>query len=120
MRAEASEETTTKAVIVLMLPPILAVTTGAAVAVGPMIQVSTLSHRIFCSGWASTPKIIQQFKATSNSWATSTPTSQRWGRIWWKSTLQNVENSVRNTATGNTVSMTGPRVLPASSRQGTQ
>ena len=31
-----------------MLPPILAVTTGAAVAAGPMIQVRTLSHRTFC------------------------------------------------------------------------
>ena len=47
IRAEAKEESTTKAVIVLILPPIFAVTTGAAVAAGPMIQVSTLSHRIF-------------------------------------------------------------------------
>ena len=77
IRAEAKEEMTTKAVTVLILPPIFAVTTGAAVAVGPMMQVSTLSHRILCSGLASTPKIIHTLSATSSICASSTPTCQR-------------------------------------------
>ena len=120
MRAEAKEEMTTKAVIVLILPPIFAVTTGAAVAVGPMMQVRMLSQRILCSGLASTPKMIHTFSATNNTCAKRTPTCQRCGRIWWKSMRQKVENSVQNTIIGKTVSTTSPRASPAVSSQGTQ
>ena len=120
IRAEAKEEITTKAVIVLILPPIFAVTTGAAVAAGPMIQVSTLSHRIFCQRFPSTQKMIHTLRATSTSWEASTPICQRWGRIWWKSMRQKVENRVLNTIIGKTVSTTAPRVWPAASSWGTQ
>ena len=118
--AEAKEEMTTKAVIVLMLPPIFAVTTGAAVAVGPMMQVRMLSQRILRSGLASTPKMIQTLSATRSTCATSTPICQRWGRIWWKSMRQKVENSVQNTIMGKTVSTTSPSTSPAASNCGTQ
>ena len=65
--AEANDESTTKAVIVLIFPPILAVTTGAAVAAGPMIQVSTLSQRIFCQRLPSTQKMIHTLSATRST-----------------------------------------------------
>ena len=81
LSAETNDESTTKAVMVLMLPPIFAVTTGAAVAAGPMIQVSRLSNNSFCHRLPSTHMMSQTFSAISTNWVTIMPTCQRWGRI---------------------------------------
>ena len=117
--ADANDEIRVKVVIVLMFPPSLPVTTGAADADGPMTQVSTPSHRIFCSILSPTKKMMPTLAATSTICATSTHKCQRWGRIWWKSTLQKVTSNVRNTKNGNMTSNTGPNQLPAASSAGT-
>ena len=81
IKADVSEDIRVKVVIVLMFPPSFPVTTGAAEADGPMMQVSTASHRIFCSLLLPTNRMMAIFRITSTTCATSTHRCQRWGRI---------------------------------------
>ena len=129
--AQTNDDSTTKAVIVLMFPPIFAVTTGAAVAAGPMIHVSRASQRsLWVLGdrcwvmgvgvWVSSQRMTATTSATSTSCVAMMPMCHRCGRIWWKSMRQNVENSVENTIHGNTASTTSPSLSPTASNCGTQ
>ena len=105
-------------VISSKFPPNFCVTTAAAAAQGPMIQVSKASMRIRALPVSLHPKITTMMSKTKTTWKTPTQKCHFTDIRRLKSTLQKVTNRMRNMKRGRIASMIGAKKVAAPSNGG--